>query len=198
MNYSFEYIDIILLAMIAGFIFLRLRGILGKRTGFDGKAPAQFKEILKTVKQDQTKKTNENFDKDAQNEFLKGAKIAYETVITDFSDNDNKITTSRSLLNNEVFDQFNQALKERSSRGHYAEITFIGVNSAKIKDHKKIGKILNVTVDFIAEVITCIRDKDKKIVSGDPEKIKKIYDTWVFSRDMTSTNPNWQLVNILT
>ncbi len=198
MNYSFEYIDIILLAMIAGFIFLRLRGILGKRTGFDGKAPAQFKEILKTVKQDQTKKTNENFDEDAQNEFLKGAKIAYETVITDFSDNDNKITTSRSLLNNEVFDQFNQALKERSSRGHYAEITFIGVNSAKIKDHKKIGKILNVTVDFIAEVITCIRDKDKKIVSGDPEKIKKIYDTWVFSRDMTSTNPNWQLVNILT
>ena len=198
MNYSFEYIDIILLAMIAGFIFLRLRGILGKRTGFDGKAPAQFKEILKTVKQNQTKKTNENFDEDAQNEFLKGAKIAYETVITDFSDNDNKITTSRSLLNNEVFDQFNQALKERSSRGHYAEITFIGVNSAKIKDHKKIGKILNVTVDFIAEVITCIKDKDKKIVSGDPEKIKKIYDTWVFSRDTTSTNPNWQLVNILT
>jgi len=198
MNYSFEYIDIILLAMIAGFIFLRLRGILGKRTGFDGKAPAQFKEILKTVKQDQSKKTNENFDEDAQNEFLKGAKIAYETVITDFSDNDNKITTSRSLLNNEVFDQFNKALQERSSRGHYAEITFIGVNSAKIKDHKKIGKILNVTVDFIAEVITCIRDKDKKIVSGDPEKIKKIYDTWVFSRDTTSTNPNWQLVNILT
>ena len=198
MNYSFEYIDIILLAMIAGFIFLRLRGILGKRTGFDGKAPAQFKEILKTVKQDEIKKTNENFDEDAQNEFLKGAKIAYETVITDFSDNDNKITTSRSILNNEVFDQFNQALKERSSRGHYAEITFIGVNSAKIKDHKKIGKILNVTVDFIAEVITCIRDKDKKIVSGDPEKIKKIYDTWVFSRDTTSTNPNWQLVNILT
>ena len=196
MNYSFEYIDIILLAMIAGFIFLRLRGILGKRTGFDGKAPAQFKEILKTVKQDQSKKTNENFDEDAQNEFLKGAKIAYETVITDFSDNDNKITTSRSLLNNEVFDQFNKALQERSSRGHYAEITFIGVNSAKIKDHKKIGKILNVTVDFIAEVITCIRDKDKKIVSGDPEKIKKIYDTWVFSRDTTSANPNWQLVNI--
>ena len=198
MNYSFEYIDIILLAMIAGFIFLRLRGILGKRTGFDGKAPAQFKEILKTVKQDQTKKTNENFDEDAQNEFLKGAKIAYETVITDFSDNDNKITTSRSLLNSEIYNQFNKALNERSSRGHFAEITFIGVNSATIKEHKKIGRILNVTVDFIAEVITCIRDKDKKIVSGDPEKIKKIYDTWVFSRDTTSANPNWQLVYILT
>ncbi len=198
MNYSFEYIDIILLAMIAGFIFLRLRGILGKRTGFEGKASSQLKEVLKTVNQEQPKKINEKFDDEAQKEFLKGAKIAYETVITDFSDNDNKITTSKSLLNNEIFNQFNQALKERSSRGHYAEITFIGVNSAKIKEHKKIGKILNVTVDFIAEVITCIRDKDKKIVSGDPEKIKKIYDTWVFSRDTTSANPNWQLVNILT
>ena len=198
MNYSFEYIDIILLAMIAGFIFLRLRGILGKRTGFEGKAPSQLKEVLKTVNQENLKKINEKFDERAQEEFLKGAKIAYETVITDFSDNDNKITTSKPLLNNQIFDQFNQALKERSSRGHYAEITFIGVNSAKIKEHKKIGQILNVTVDFIAEVITCIRDKDKQIVSGDPEKIKKIYDTWVFSRDTTSSNPNWQLVNILT
>ena len=198
MNYSFEYIDIILLAMIAGFIFLRLRGILGKRTGFEGKGPSQLKEVLKSVNQVKPKKINENFDEEAKKEFLKGAKIAYETVITDFSDNDNKITTSKPLLNGKIFNQFNQALKERSSRGHYAEITFIGVNSAKIKEHKRIGNILNVTVDFIAEVITCIRDKEKKIISGDPEKVKKIYDTWVFSRDTTSSNPNWQLVNILT
>ena len=153
---------------------------------------------VRKTDQNQPKKIKENFDNEAQKEFLKGAKIAYETVITDFSDNDNKITNSRPLLNSEIYNQFNQALKERSSRGHYAEITFIGVNSAKIKEHKKIGQILNVTVDFIAEVITCIRDKDKNIVSGDPEKIKKIYDTWVFSRDITSSNPNWQLVNILT
>ena len=198
MNYSFEYIDIILLAMIAGFIFLRLRGILGKRSGFEGKSPPQFEEILKNVNPEVRIKKNENFDEDAQQEFLKGAKIAYETIITDFSDNDNKITTSRTLLNAEIFNQFNEALKQRSARGHFAEITFIGLNSAEIKEHKKIGNILNVTVDFIAEVITCIRDKDKKIVSGDPEKIKKIYDTWVFSRDTTSVNPNWQLVNTLT
>lgn len=197
MNYSFEYIDIILLAMIAGFIFLRLRGILGKRTGFEGKAPSQFQEVLKKVEKIQSEKNNEAFDSKAQNEFLKGAKIAYETIITDFSDNDNKIISSKPLLNDDVFDQFNKALKERSERGHYAEITFIGINSAKIKDHEKIGKILNVTVEFIAEVITCIRDKEKKIVSGNPEKIKKIYDTWKFSRDTTSVNPNWKLVNIL-
>jgi len=197
MSYSFEYIDIILLAMIAGFIFLRLRGILGKRTGFDGKAPPQFDKILKEAVAKQAPK-QETFDENSQKEFLNGAKIAYETIITDFSDNDNKLTTSKPLLNNEIYNQFNDALKERSQRGHYAEITFIGINSAIIKEHKKIDKILNVTVDFIAEVITCIKDKDKKIISGDPEKIKKIYDTWVFSRDITSANPNWQLVNTLT
>ena len=198
MNYSFEYIDIILLAMIAGFIFLRLRGILGKRSGFEGKAPGQFKEVLKNINIEQPKKVNERFDDEAQKEFLKGAKIAYETIITDFSDNDNKITNAKPLLNKDIYNQFDGALKERAKRGHFAEITFIGVNKAEIKEHKKTGNILNVTVDFIAEVITCIRDKDKKIVSGDPEKIKKIYDTWIFSRDTTSSNPNWQLVNILT
>ena len=198
MNYSFEYIDIILLAMIAGFIILRLRGILGKRTGFEGKPPPQFQEVLKNVKLEKNIKQNQNFDDNAKKEFLNGAKIAYETIITDFSDNDNKITTSKPLLSNKIFDQFNDALKERNSKGHYAEITFIGINSAKIKEHKKVNSILQVTVDFVGEVITCIRDKEKKIISGDPERIKKIYDTWVFSRDTKSNNPNWQLVDILT
>ena len=198
MNYSFEYIDIILLAMIAGFIFLRLRGILGKRTGFEGKAPSQFEKVLNNVHIEKKILKKEKFDDEAQQEFLKGAKIAYETIITDFSDNDNKIILSKPLLSKKIYNQFEEALKERSKRGHYAEITFIGVNSAKIKEHKKIENILNVTVDFVSEVITCIKDKDKKIISGNPEKIKKIYDTWIFSRDTKSNNPNWQLVNILT
>ncbi len=198
MNYSFEYIDIILLAMIAGFIFLRLRGILGKRTGFEGKAPAQFQEVIKNVNLEQNLKKQDIFDDNAKKDFLNGAKIAYETIITDFSDNDNKLTTSKPLLSKKIFDQFNLALQERNKRGHYAEITFIGINSAKIKEHQKINNILKVTVDFVGEVITCIKDKEKKIISGDPEKIKKIYDSWIFARDTSSNNPNWQLVDILT
>tara|TARA_B100000676_G_C17826069_1_gene705243 strand:- start:67 stop:621 length:555 start_codon:yes stop_codon:yes gene_type:complete len=184
--------------MIAGFIFLRLRGILGKRTGFDGKAPSQFEQVLNNVQKDNNANIKKNFDDEAQKEFLKGAKIAYETIITDFSDNDNKLTSSKPLLSKKIFEQFNKALNERNERGHYAEITFIGINSAKIKDHKKVDNILNVTVDFVSEIITCIRDKEKKIISGDSEKIKKIYDTWVFARDMRSINPNWQLVDTLT
>ena len=102
------------------------------------------------------------------------------------------------MLSSKVYDQFNAALQERGKRGHLAEITFIGINSAIIKEHKYLGKMLQVTVEFISEVITCIKDKDKKIVSGNPEKIKKIYDTWIFSRDTSTNNPNWQLVDTLS
>ena len=198
MNYSFEYIDIILLAMIAGFIFLRLRGILGKRSGYEGKAAPQFQEVMENINSEVKLKQNNNFDESAKKDFLNGAKIAYETIITDFSDSDNKLIKSKPLLSKKIENQFNEALNERSKRGHFDEITFIGSNSANIKEHKKTNNFLNVTVDFVGEVITCIKDKDKKIISGSPDKIKKIYDTWVFSRDMRSPNPNWHLVDILT
>ena len=196
MNYSFEYIDIILLAMIAGFIFLRLRGILGKKTGFEGKIPSPIeKEFQKfNIKQ---KPKSKNFDEDDQKNFLKGAQIAYETIITDFSDSDNELIASKPLLNKKIYDQFNEALLDRKEKGHFAEITFIGVKSAKIKTHRRIENSLEVTVDFVSEMITCIKDKEKKIVSGDSQKIKTVYDTWVFSRDTNSSNPNWLLVNII-
>ena len=197
MSYSFEYIDIILLAMIAGFIFLRLRGILGKKTGFEGKISSQFeKEFQKT--NIILKPASENFDEVAQKDFLKGAKIAYETIITDFSDSDNKLIASKPLLGKKIYEQFKEALQDRESKGHFAEITFIGIKSAAIKTHKKIEDSLEVTVDFVSEIITCIKDKDKKIVSGDSEKIKIVYDTWVFSKELKSTNPNWLLIDTLT
>jgi len=197
MNYSFEYIDIILLAMIAGFIFLRLRGILGKKTGFEGKMPTQFEKEFKKFENKQ-KTLTENFDENAQKDFLKGAKIAYETIITDFSDSDNKLIESKPLLGKKIYDQFKEALKDREAKGYYAEITFIGIKTAIIKTHKKIENKFEVTVDFVSEIITCIKDKDRKIVSGDEEKIKTVFDTWVFSKDINSSNPNWLLIDTIT
>ena len=197
MSQSFQYIDIILLAMIAGFIFLRLRGILGKKTGFQSKFSQQFKkDFTKNIVKINTK-TN-IFDESAQQEFLKGAQIAYETIITDFSDSDNQLTNSKPLLGDKIYNQFKEALLERETRGQFAEITFIGINSALIKEHKKIEDNLEVTVDFISEIITCVRDKDKKIISGDSKKIKKVYDTWVFAKDARSESPNWLLINTIT
>ena len=197
MSYSFEYIDIILLAMIAGFIFLRLRGILGKKTGFEGKMPTQFAKEFQKIKAS-PKLINENFDEEVKKDFLKGAKIAYETIITDFSDSDNELIASKPLLSKKIHDQFKEALSDRESKGHFAEITFIGIKSAVVKTHKKIEDSLEVTVDFVSEIITCIKDKDKKIISGDSEKIKTVYDTWVFSKDIKSSNPNWLLIDTIT
>ena len=192
MNYSFEYIDIILLAMIAGFIFLRLRGILGKRTGFDGKLSTDFNEDFsnEVVKE---KLENKVFDDNAQKDFLKGAKIAYETIITNFASGDLK--NIKSLLDKKIYDQFNDAIKERREKGYISETTFIGINSALIKEHQNKNNILEVTVDFVSEIISCSKDKDKKIISGNPEVVKKVYDTWKFSKDIKSTNPNWLLID---
>ncbi len=197
MNYSFQYIDIILLAMIAGFIFLRLRRILGKKTGFEGKMPAQFEKEFQKI-DIKNKPTRENFDDEAQKDFLNGAKIAYETIITDFSDSDNKLVASKPLLGKKVYDQFKEALSDRELKGNFAEITFIGIKSAAIKTHKKVEDSFEVTVDFVSEIITCIKDKEKKIISGDAEKIKTVYDTWIFSKDIKSPNPNWLLIDTTT
>ena len=197
MNYSFQYIDIILLAMIAGFIFLRLRGILGKKTGFEGKIPTKFEKEFQKIKVS-PKLINENFDEEAKKDFLEGARIAYETIITDFSDSDNKLIASKPLLSKKIHDQFKEALLDRENKGHFAEITFIGIKSAVIKTHKKTDESLEVTVDFVSEIITCIKDKDKKIISGDGEKIKTVYDSWIFSKDVRSANPNWLLIDTIT
>jgi predicted lipid-binding transport protein (Tim44 family) len=197
MNYSFQYIDIILLAMIAGFIFLRLRGILGKKTGFEGKIPNEIEKKFQEISTN-PKPAIEKFDEEDQNSFLKGAQIAYETIITDFSDSDNKLIASKPLLGKKVYDQFKEALLDRESKGNFAEITFIGIKSAKIKTHKKVEDSLEVIVDFVSEIITCIKDKDEKVISGDAKKIKIVYDTWVFSKDVKSSNPNWLLIDTTT
>ena len=191
MNYSFEYIDIILLAMIAGFIFLRLRGILGKKTGHEEDITSSFPHDFE-LKKPVIKKEVYEFDDSAKKEFLKGAQIAYETIITSLASG--KISEIKSLLNKDVYNLFNDAIKERSTKQIKNETTFIGINSAEIKNHSQSNDLLEVSVNFVSELITCIKDKDNKIISGDPKKIKRVNDTWIFSRNIKSQNPNWQLI----
>ena len=195
MNYSFEYIDIILLAMIAGFIFLRLRGILGKKTGFEDEIKSNFHQETADVNKANVEKNlnPETFDEKAKKEFLKGAQIAYETIVTNFSKG--KLKDIKSLLDLNVYEQFNSALDERKSKNYSSETTFVGINSAEIKDHKQNKNMLEVTVEFVSEIISCIKDKENKVISGDPKKIKKVHDVWKFSKDSRSNNPNWLLID---
>ena len=192
MNYSFEYIDIILLAMIAGFIFLRLRGILGKKTGFKQDISTSFPHDFSVKKNEKNLDAN-NFNEVAKKEFINGAKIAYEAIITNFASGNLKEV--KYLLHKKIFDQFDEAIKERNNQGLFSETTFIGINSADVKEHKQNNNMLEVTVNFVSEIISCVKDKDKKIISGDPDTIKKVYDTWKFSRDSKSTSPNWLLID---
>ena len=192
MNYSFEYIDIILLAMIAGFIFLRLRGILGKKTGFEEDIDSSFAHEAPPAKPRADLNSN-TFDENAKKEFVKGAKIAYETIITNFAKG--KLKDVKSLLDKNVYQQFEEAIKDRDAKNYSSETTFIGINSAEVKNHQQNKNMLEVTIEFVSEIISCVKDKDNKIVSGDPEKVKKVLDTWKFSKDSRSSNPNWLLID---
>ncbi len=193
MNYSFEYIDIILLAMIAGFIFLRLRGILGKKTGHEENIGSTFPHNFPRKNEEFEKVDANNFDDKAKADFLKGAKIAYESIVTSFSSGELK--KIKTLLDKKVFNEFSEAINDRKNKGLISETTFVGINSADIKNYNQINNILEVTVDFVSEIISSVEDKDKKLISGDPKKVKKVFDTWKFSRDVKSLSPNWLLVD---
>jgi len=193
---NFEYVDIILLAMIAGFIFLRLRGILGRRTGHEENLDTSFTHKFSPKKTDKDSLDKINFNDQAKNDFLKGAKIAYETIIINFANGNLK--NIKSLLDKKVFDQFNEAIKDRKDKDYISNTIFIGINSASIKEHQTNNSILEVTVDFVSEIISCIKDKDNNILSGDPQKIKKVYDTWKFSKDIRLKNLNWLLIDTQT
>ena len=133
MNYSFEYIDIILLAMIAGFIFLRLRGILGKRTGHEENLDSSFAHDFALKKKLKEKVIQSNFDGKTKENFLQGAKMAYETIITDFSKGNLK--EIKSLLDKKVFDQFDEALKERKKKSIISESFIEQLKGAQIHAH---------------------------------------------------------------
>ena len=192
MSYSFEYIDIILLAMIAGFIFLRLRGILGKKTGYEEDISSSFPHEVPEAKNEVTL-NSDTFDEAAKTDFLKGAKVAYESIITNFSKGDLK--SIKTLLDKNVYQQFDDAIKDKKTKNLISETTFIGINSAEIKEHSQNKNMLEVTVEFVSEIISCIKDKDNKIISGDSEKVKKVHDIWKFSKDSNSQNPNWLLID---
>ena len=195
MSNQFGFVDIILLAMFAGFIILRLRNILGRRTGHQRK-PINRRfpkgmEILKDIENNEAIKTG-NVEEEIKKQFLKGADIAYEQIITSFTKGDKK--SLKSLLGKNLFNDFSQVIDERKKKELKYETTFIGVKSSKILELKKIENIYKITVNFVSEIITCVKDKNNKIVEGNPDIIKTVNDVWKFSKNMWSQDPTWYLV----
>ena len=189
------FIDIILLAMFAGFIILRLRNILGRKMGHQGKSVSRYfprgVRTLEDIENNEAIKTN-NVNEEIKKEFLKGADIAYERIITSFAKGDKKAL--KSLLGKDLFNNFSEVIDERERKQHKYETTFIGIKSSKILEFKKIENIYKVTVNFVSEIITCAKDKNNQIIHGNPDTIKTANDIWKFSKNMWSQDPTWYLV----
>ena len=184
MSNSFGYLDIILLAMIAGFIILRLRNILGRKTGHQEKVFTNFNEkkfekFKEEIKKNQDK-NNTELDSSQKKQFLKGAEIAYETIITDFSKGDKN--GLKKLLTKGMSDNFNSAIEERDSKKIKSELTFVGIKSSTIEKFEKTAIALFFTVKFVSEIISVKKDRDDKIIEGDPDKIRTVIDRWKFEK----------------
>ena len=195
MNNQFGFIDIILLAMLAGFIILRLRNILGKKTGHQGKPMAKYfpkgMEVLKDIENNEAIKAG-NVDEEAKKQFLKGADVAYEQIITSFAQGDKK--SLKGLLGKGLFNDFSEVIDDRKKKELKYETTFIGLKSSKILEFKKIENVYKITVNFVSEIITCVKDKNNQIIEGNPDVIKTVHDIWKFSKNMWSQDPTWYLV----
>ena len=199
MSNNFGYIDIILLGMIAGFIILRLRSILGRKTGHEPKIYPNFAEKKFNVPNNDNKSVKQNLDVlegQEKKDFLKGAEIAYETILTSFANGDTK--KLKSLLTSDMSDNFEQAIQARVKEQIKSEFTFIGIKNSNLEKYEKIKNELFASVKFVSEVISVKKDKDDKIIEGNPDKIKLVTDHWKFSRNILKKGPNWYLSEIVS
>jgi predicted lipid-binding transport protein (Tim44 family) len=196
MNDNFGYIDIVLLAIVAGIIILRLRSVLGKgaedsaiRAKRTSVVEAQFEDVHSNKVEE-----NINLKEFKEETFLKGAQAAYEMIVNAFAAADK--TTLKDLTSSEVFKNFVSVLDERKNKKYVNQFTFIGIKKAKIENIDKKGTFYTVKTRFISEIISCVKDKDNNIVEGSPEEIQTVNDVWIFSRDLNSEDPTWHLTEI--
>ena len=199
MSNNFGFIDIILLAMIAGFIILRLRNILGRRTGHEGKNSSIFDEKKYKQFKPETKTpsiSKDILEKNEKKEFLKGAEIAYENIITSFAIGEKE--KLKTLLTKEVYINFEQAINQREKENIKSELTFIGVKESGVEKYEKIKDEYVATVKIISEIVSVKKDKNGTVIDGNPDKIKTVTDYWKFSKSVSSKNPNWFLAEIIS
>jgi predicted lipid-binding transport protein (Tim44 family) len=199
MSNNFGYIDIILLGMIAGFIILRLRNILGRKTGHEPKIYPDFTEKKFNVPNNNIKSFKQNYEVlegQEKKEFLKGAEIAYETILTSFANGDSK--KLKSLLSPDMATNFEQAIQARNKDNIKSEFTFIGVKESNVEKYERIKNELFASVKFVSEVISVKKDKENKIIEGNPDKIKQVTDYWKFTRNILKKSPNWYLSEIIS
>ena len=196
MSENFGYIDIILLAIMAGFILLRLRSTLGK--GADNMPmKARFtqaqsnEEFIKSAVEDEAEQDPTKFD---EKTFIKGAEAAYEIIINAFAKGDRK--TLKPLLTKELFKNFEGVINDRNSKKISSEMTFIGIKETKILDIDSKDTFYKVKTKFVSEIVNCLKNDKGEVIEGNPEEIKLVTDVWVFEKDLKNSDPTWYLTEL--
>jgi len=196
MSENFGFIDIVLLAFIAGLIILRLRNSLGK--GAEDSAlrakslqPANS-ETLEKINKDTIPSVEVNQFNETS--FLKGAQAAYEMIVNAFANGDKKIL--KELTDPEIYKNFISVIDDRQLKKIKNEFTFIGIKKAKIEEIKNQETLYQVKVRFISEIISSTKDEVGKIINGNNNEIQTVNDVWVFRKDLNSDDPTWYLTEI--
>ena len=212
-----HYFDIILFAMVAAFLILRLRSVLGRRTGHERRpenlvrraessadsvgdkvislpnrgtaAPVATPADAVAAGLERIRSVDPGFD---AAEFIEGARAAFDMIVAGFAAGDKG--QLRPLLSDEVYKQFAAAIDERQAAGETLESRILQLKSIDVVEAGLAGRMARVTVKFVSDQINVLRAHDGSIVDGDPENPTEKTDFWSFARDARSNDPNWVLV----
>jgi len=213
-----QYFDIILFAMVAGFLVLRLRSVLGRRTGNERRrdlfprraAPASSDNVAALVEPEQriTRPPDDGPSADAIAEglsrvrradpsfdpshFIEGARTAFEMIIAAFARGDK--AALRPLLSDEVFRQFAAAIDERVAAEETLETRIVKLDTVDVVEAELVGPMAQLTLKLVSHQINVTRAMDGSIVDGDPDHPVEKTDYWTFARDTRSADPNWVLI----
>lgn len=220
MGNGVPFLDIILLALFAGFVIFKLRSVLGRRTGHEQRRPDPFAEPAKSNDNgnvvrlpDRASDTVEAAEDQAapsssmaagvmrikladerfdEREFLHGAKLAFGMIVEAFAKGD--VDALRPLLSRELFGSFASAIEAREQAGEVQETTIVTIRSADIVEASLEDHVAKVTVEFVTEQVKVTRNAEGEVVDGDADRIDILTDIWTFARDIRAPDPNWELV----
>ena len=217
------FLDIVLFALVAAFLVLRLRRVLGRRGGREGSAGDPLvrhgsseqagDNVIQLPDQagadagdgsaaalpspasapaegiSEIKRADKRFDIQA---FLTGAHMSFEMVLGAFAAGERK--QLESLLSPEVFANFSQAIKEREESGESIDDSLVGIRSADMVEAYMEGRTAHVTVKFVSDQVSVVRNGSGDVIEGDPAHTTEVTDFWTFARDVRSRDLNWTLV----
>ncbi len=219
-----QFFDIILFAMIAGFLVLRLRSVLGRRTGNERQRPDPFGRNRQ--QQQQQQRPEDKVIELPDHTGLKPADapaaaaadpLAAGLTLVRIADPSFDTATFlggaksafemilaafskgdanalRPLLNDSVFTDFSTAIDERKKAGHKLDTTLVGITSADVLEARVEGRVAFVTVKFVTEQVNVTRNSSGAAVEGDPDRVATVTDIWTFARNTRARDPNWTLV----